>query len=112
MAQTTIGYDIEWTLTFRRGDTPMKVAVMQICSNSCNCNYILHAIHCGIPQSLQLLLEDPCVSKVGVGIANDSVKVFKDCNISTKGVEDLSFHAETLFANSFSEAQENQIGKL
>ena len=31
--------------------------------------------------------------QVGVGIANDAVKLFKDYNVSIKGVEDLSFHA-------------------
>ncbi|KAJ7957251.1 Werner Syndrome-like exonuclease [Quillaja saponaria] len=92
MAQTVIGFDIEWKPTFRRGETPRKVAVMQICGCSSHC-YVLHIIHSGIPRSLQLLLEDPAVLKVGVGIANDSVKVFKDYNISIKGVEDLSFHA-------------------
>lgn len=31
--------------------------------------------------------------KVGAGIGNDAGKVFRDYNISVKGVEDLSFHA-------------------
>lgn len=31
--------------------------------------------------------------QVGVGIRNDSVKVFKDYNVSVKAVEDLSYMA-------------------
>lgn len=31
--------------------------------------------------------------KVGAGIDGDAVKVFRDYNISVKGVTDLSFHA-------------------
>lgn len=39
------------------------------------------------------MLEDPTVLKVGAGIDGDAVKVFRDYNISVKGVTDLSFHA-------------------
>ncbi|KAJ1404615.1 Ribonuclease H-like superfamily [Sesbania bispinosa] len=35
----------------------------------------------------------PTFQKVGVGIGEDVAKVFRDYNISIKGVEDLSFHA-------------------
>ncbi|KAG4990047.1 hypothetical protein JHK85_033030 [Glycine max] len=42
---------------------------------------------------MKLLLEDPTVLKVGAGIDGDAVKVFRDYNISVKGVTDLSFHA-------------------
>ncbi|PNY16206.1 werner syndrome-like exonuclease-like protein [Trifolium pratense] len=71
---------------------PGKAAVMQICCDTNHC-HVLHLIHSGIPQNLQLLLEDPTVLKVGAGIAGDATKVSRDYGISIKGVEDLSFHA-------------------
>ncbi|KAI4344949.1 hypothetical protein L6164_012124 [Bauhinia variegata] len=92
MAQIVLGFDIEWKPTFLKGVPPRKAAVMQICSDTSRC-HVLHIFHSGIPQCLQLLLEDPTVSKVGVGITGDARKVFKDYNVSVKGVEDLSFHA-------------------
>nr|KYP57014.1 Werner syndrome ATP-dependent helicase isogeny [Cajanus cajan] len=92
MMQIVIGFDIEWKPTFKKGVPPGKVAVMQICGDTSHC-HVLHLIHSGIPQNLQLLLEDPTVLKVGAGIDGDAVKVFKDYNISVKGVMDLSFHA-------------------
>ncbi|XP_027767729.1 Werner Syndrome-like exonuclease isoform X2 [Solanum pennellii] len=84
-----LGFDIEWKPTFRRGVPPGKAAVMQICGDKGNC-YVLHIIHSGIPQTLQSLLEDPTVVKVGVCIANDAYKVRQDHNVSVKALEDLS----------------------
>ncbi|MCD9558556.1 hypothetical protein HAX54_015961 [Datura stramonium] len=84
-----LGFDIEWKPTFRRGVAPGKTAVMQICGDKGNC-YVLHIIHSGIPQTLQSLLEDPTVVKVGVCIANDAYKVLQDHNVSVKALEDLS----------------------
>ncbi|XP_028127153.1 Werner Syndrome-like exonuclease isoform X4 [Camellia sinensis] len=87
--QVILGFDIEWRPTFRRGVSPGKAAVMQICGDTSHC-YVMHIIHSGIPQNLQALLEDPTSVKVGVGIVNDAFKVFKDHNVSIKGLEDLS----------------------
>ncbi|KAJ8530766.1 hypothetical protein K7X08_023647 [Anisodus acutangulus] len=84
-----LGFDIEWKPTFRRGVPPGKAAVMQICGDKGNC-YVLHIIHSGIPQTLQFLLEDPTVVKVGVCIANDAYKVLQDHNVSVSALEDLS----------------------
>ncbi|KAM3249763.1 Werner Syndrome-like exonuclease isoform X2 [Capsicum annuum] len=90
-----LGFDIEWKPTFRRGQfklqrvPPGKAAVMQICGDKGNC-YVLHIFHSGIPLTLQSLLEDPTVVKVGVCIANDAYKVLQDHNVSVKALEDLS----------------------
>ncbi|RVW99847.1 Werner Syndrome-like exonuclease [Vitis vinifera] len=65
---------------------------MQICGGNSHC-YVMHIIHSGIPRNLQSLLEDPTSIKVGVGIANDAVKVFKDHSVSVKDLEDLSYLA-------------------
>ncbi|CAN4120842.1 unnamed protein product [Withania somnifera] len=84
-----LGFDIEWKPTFRKGVAPGKAAVMQICGDKDIC-YVLHIIHSGIPQTLQFLLEDPTVVKVGVCIANDAYKVHRDHNVSVNALEDLS----------------------
>ncbi|XVE81253.1 hypothetical protein DITRI_Ditri15bG0048700 [Diplodiscus trichospermus] len=89
MGQVTIGFDIEWKPSFQRGILPGKAAVMQICCDSRYC-YVMHIIHSGIPQSLQVLLEDSTIIKAGVAIGGDAVKVFNDYNVSVEAVEDLS----------------------
>ncbi|KAK9288007.1 hypothetical protein L1049_016452 [Liquidambar formosana] len=93
MGRAILGFDIEWRPTFRRGASPGKAAVMQICGDTSQC-YVMHIFHSGIPQNLRSLLEDSTSVKVGVGIANDSVKVFKDHNVSIKDLEDLSILAK------------------
>ncbi|XP_071940765.1 3'-5' exonuclease-like isoform X3 [Coffea arabica] len=87
--QAILGFDIEWRPTFRRGVTPGKTAVMQICGDNNVC-YVMHVIHSGIPQNLKSLLENPTSVKVGVCIANDAFKIFQDHNVSVKALEDLS----------------------
>ncbi|KAL6499281.1 hypothetical protein OROHE_025944 [Orobanche hederae] len=84
-----LGLDIEWRPTFRRGVAPGKAAVMQICGDNNSC-HVMHIIHSGIPKILQLLLEDPTSVKVGIGIAGDMTKVFKDHDVSINSLGDLS----------------------
>ncbi|CAN1334263.1 3'-5' exonuclease [Linum perenne] len=80
------------SLEAKRGALPSKAAVMQLCADVGQC-YVMHIIHSGITPSLRLLLQDYTVIKVGVGIGNDSTKVFKDYNVSVQAVEDLSYLA-------------------
>uniref|UniRef100_A0A1J3DDD6 3'-5' exonuclease n=1 Tax=Noccaea caerulescens TaxID=107243 RepID=A0A1J3DDD6_NOCCA len=84
-----VGFDIEWRPSFRKGVLPGKVAVVQICVDNNYCD-VMHIIHSGIPQSLQHLIEDSTLVKVGIGIDGDSVKLFHDHGVSIKDVEDLS----------------------
>ncbi|CAH2079293.1 unnamed protein product [Thlaspi arvense] len=84
-----VGFDIEWRPSFRKGVLPGKVAVVQICVDNNYCD-VMHIIHSGIPHSLQHLIEDPTLVKVGIGIDGDSVKLFHDHGVSIKDVEDLS----------------------
>ncbi|KAL0867339.1 hypothetical protein Bca101_046457 [Brassica carinata] len=84
-----IGFDIEWRPSFRKGVLPGKVAVVQICVDNNYCD-VMQIIHSGIPHSLQHLIEDSTLVKVGVGIDGDSVKLFHDHGVSIKDVEDLS----------------------
>ncbi|KAL4024652.1 hypothetical protein IC575_013016 [Cucumis melo] len=89
MEQITIGFDIEWRPSFKRGVPPGKAAVMQLCLENSEC-HVMHIIHSGIPQSLQALLEDDTLNKAGVGIASDASKVFKDYNVSMKQLDEIS----------------------
>lgn len=74
-----------------KGVLPGKTAVMQICGNTSLC-HAMHIFHSGIT-SLQFLLEDSTLVKVGVGISSDCAEVLRDYNVSVKSVEDLSYHA-------------------
>ncbi|MBA0664458.1 hypothetical protein Goklo_004455, partial [Gossypium klotzschianum] len=78
------------------GILPGKAAVMQICCDSQYC-YVMHIFHSGIPQSLQVLLEDSEIVKVGVAIDGDAVKVFSDYKVSVNALEDLSDLANQKF---------------
>ncbi|KAF5733156.1 Werner Syndrome-like exonuclease [Tripterygium wilfordii] len=89
----TVGFDIEWRPSFRKGVSPGKTAVMQLCADTNRCD-VTHIIHSGIPRTLQLLLEDSTIFKVGVGIGNDCVKVFKEYNVSINAAEDISLLAK------------------
>ncbi|GAB2295678.1 hypothetical protein Dimus_029832 [Dionaea muscipula] len=89
MGELVLGVDIEWKPSFKRGLPPGKAAVMQICGNMTHC-YVMHIIHSGIPHNLRSLLEDSSSIKVGVGIDNDAVKVFRDHNVSIRSLQDLS----------------------
>ncbi|XVF65326.1 hypothetical protein PTKIN_Ptkin09bG0238900 [Pterospermum kingtungense] len=93
MGHVSIGFDIEWKPSFQRGVLPGRAAVMQICCDNRYC-YVMHIIHSGIPRSLQVLLEDCTIMKVGVAIDGDAVKVFNDYNVSVKALEDLSHLAK------------------
>ncbi|KAL1548111.1 Werner Syndrome-like exonuclease isoform X1 [Salvia divinorum] len=90
--QCYLGLDLEWRPSFRRGVSPGKVAVMQICGDN-SCCHVLHLIHSGIPKNLQSLLEDDTSLKVGAGIANDAKKLWKDYNVSINTFQDLSDRA-------------------
>ncbi|KAF2299976.1 hypothetical protein GH714_006518 [Hevea brasiliensis] len=99
MGQVIVGFDIEWRPSFRRGVLPGKVAVMQLCCGTDYC-HVMHIFHSGITETLQFLLENSTLLKVGVGIHNDSVKFFKDYKISVKAVEDLSYLANKNLAGN------------
>ncbi|KAJ0967212.1 hypothetical protein J5N97_024129 [Dioscorea zingiberensis] len=89
MEPVSLGFDIEWKPVFRRGEAPSKAAVMQICMDFTHC-YVMHIIHSGIPPILKSLLEDTSSIKVGVCVAGDAAKIWKDYNVSVECLEDLS----------------------
>ncbi|KAL3611787.1 hypothetical protein D5086_002807 [Populus alba] len=76
--------DLSLTLSYLNCVLPGKAAVMQICGNTSLC-HVMHTFHSGIT-SLQFLLEDSTLVKVGVGISGDCAKVLRDYNVSVKSV--------------------------
>ncbi|VFQ79261.1 unnamed protein product [Cuscuta campestris] len=87
--EVSLGLDLEWKPSFRRGVAPGKAAVLQICGEMSRC-YVFHICHSGIPQNLQTLLQSTTTVKVGSNIANDARKIFLDHNVSIRNLEDLS----------------------
>ncbi|PWA77818.1 werner syndrome-like exonuclease [Artemisia annua] len=110
-----IGFDIEWKPSFRKASTAVefviesmmaktihftdssehagvkqsKASVLQLCVDTARC-HVMHILHSGFPENLKSLLGDRRYLKVGVGIAGDARKVFKDHNVSVDALEDLS----------------------
>ncbi|CAN6486075.1 unnamed protein product [Victoria cruziana] len=98
-SEISMGLDIEWRPTFRRGVTPRRAAVLQICVDPAHC-FVMHVIHSGIPAILQSVLEDETIPKVGVAIANDASKILNDYGVRVKGLEDLSGLANRKFGGA------------
>ncbi|KAL5171278.1 Werner Syndrome-like exonuclease [Glycine soja] len=100
MMQIAIGFDIEWKPTFRKGnnndvylinwggkerDKKKKRTLVDCLDEEFQNSWEA--------EPLYFVLQIAMWMKVGAGIDGDAVKVFRDYNISVKGVTDLSFHA-------------------
>ncbi|PKA46221.1 Werner Syndrome-like exonuclease [Apostasia shenzhenica] len=97
--EISLGFDIEWKPIFTRGEESRKTAVLQICVDSSNC-YVMHIIHSGIPPALKLLLEDSSSFKVGIGIAGDAMKIYREYDIRVASLIDLSRYANLKFGGT------------
>ncbi|GAQ88863.1 Werner syndrome-like exonuclease [Klebsormidium nitens] len=84
-----LGFDIEWKVTFRRGETPQKAALIQLCPSGACC-YLFHIAHSGLTSSLRALLDEQSVGKAGAGIYGDAQKLRRDFGVSMGGLRDLS----------------------
>ncbi|CAA6655403.1 unnamed protein product [Spirodela intermedia] len=89
MDKISLGFDIEWRPNFRKGETPKKAAVMQICVDTDHC-FVMHIFHSGIPSTLGSLMADRSYVKVGVSIASDAAKISRDYNVNMTSLDDLS----------------------
>eukprot|EP00897_Mesotaenium_endlicherianum_P010417 jgi/Mesen1/9403/ME000614S08659 len=87
--EPAVGLDIEWKVSFKRGATPNKSALLQLCA-SARCCYLVHVFLTGVTPSLRLLLEDCTLRKVGVGIYGDAAKLWRDYGVTLGGVVDVS----------------------
>eukprot|EP00035_Acanthoeca_spectabilis_P009492 m.168035 g.168035 ORF g.168035 m.168035 type:complete len:393 (+) comp14741_c0_seq6:174-1352(+) len=87
------GFDIEWKVTFVKGEGQRSTALLQIGSTE---RVVLFRL-CKTPRfppSLRDLLESPDIVKVGVGIHGDVLKLERDFGVSVDGAVDLVAEAE------------------
>eukprot|EP00899_Mesostigma_viride_P019980 jgi/Mesvir1/27984/Mv20184-RA.2 len=96
----TVGFDIEWRVTFQSGASPAKTSVIQICPSPARC-YVLHLAPalagrsdegdagCPLPESLCQVLRSPHIHKAGVGVGGDAMKLRRDFGVDTVSLCDL-----------------------
>lgn len=98
---TALGWDIEWMVTYKTGQQPRPVALIQLCfaaataapappAYSC---LLLHVARSGITHHLKELLCCEGLLKVGVGAHGDALKMERDFSLTMRGVVDLSEYA-------------------
>jgi hypothetical protein len=92
---SVVGFDIEWEVTYIKGQAPRKAALLQLCTVNNNC-YLLHIYHSGITPSLREILENSQIHKVGVNIRGDMRKLLMDYECLPAGCVDLSEFANLL----------------
>ena len=84
--ETLLGIDTETRPSFRRG-VIHKVALLQISTfNEC---YLFRTNKIGMPQGVLQLLQDERVTKIGLSLRDDMLKLGEICNINPKGLIDL-----------------------
>lgn len=90
-ANETVGLDLEWNVGVRQG----KTALVQLCT--ADTIYVIQ-IACmqDVPRSVRRILEDNSIRKVGVAVQNDAHKLYRDFQITTGGLVELSSLAKAL----------------
>ncbi|CAL5223984.1 g6596 [Coccomyxa viridis] len=91
-----LGFDVEWHVTYRTGEVPRPIAVIQLAlpmgPTAMRC-YLLHIACSGITPSLSRILCSPDIRKAGVGIHGDAQKLMRDFGLHSEGLVDLSEEA-------------------
>ena len=92
-APRTLGWDIEWVVSFKAGAEPRLTALMQMCYRprapaKAVC-FLLRLCLTGVTEALRELLVDPTVVKVGLNARGDAHKIRRDFNIPVEGVLEL-----------------------
>ncbi|KAI8817965.1 uncharacterized protein EV422DRAFT_200258 [Fimicolochytrium jonesii] len=83
-----VGFDMEWKVTFVKGQPPRPTALIQICNDRHIC--LFHITHMGsLPVALKNFLEDRTVIKTGVNIMGDARKLNKDYGVEMEGCLDI-----------------------
>ena len=92
-----LGFDTERTPTFRLGQPEQPVACLQLASHDLVVLFLLKNMR-SVPASLQNLLEDPTVLKVGVALAEDTNALSRHApGLTVRGLVDLAPLAEARF---------------
>ncbi|KAK3280645.1 hypothetical protein CYMTET_11518 [Cymbomonas tetramitiformis] len=78
-----VGFDLEWKVTYKKGEPPRKVALVQLCvpTPKLHC-HLLHIAHSGVTHSLRDLLTSSVPLKVGVNAVGDAQKLMRDYDIN------------------------------
>jgi ribonuclease D len=83
-----IGLDIEWTITYKKGESQRKTALIQLCGAK---DIVL--IHCvgmkQLPELLVDILRDGSIVKSGVAARGDVLKIFRDFDVKACGIMDI-----------------------
>ena len=91
-----IGLDIEYKPNFKKGCPLNKTSLLQLSAGDCVVLIQLFQVKC-IPNSLAKLLEDPSITKAGVGIDDDVKKLLHDWKVTVRGAVDLSKLMQTKY---------------
>ncbi|KAJ1425803.1 ribonuclease H-like domain-containing protein [Ochromonadaceae sp. CCMP2298] len=82
------GFDIEWKVTYTKGEKMRPAALLQL--SSASLVLLLHLHVCGLTPSLVQLLANPLIRKVGVNVVGDCRKLERDFpHIEVRGAYDL-----------------------
>jgi hypothetical protein len=88
-----VGIDVEWRPTFQKNTPQNKIALIQLANAHRAVLIHLSAMN-AFPENLAVLLANPAVSKVGVGMQSDVLRINRDYNTSPiRGCVDLSLLA-------------------
>lgn len=92
-----LGFDTERKPTFKKGAADQPVAVIQLATHDVVVLFLLKNTK-SMPASLQNLLEDPCVLKVGVALNEDTNALTRHTpGLTVRGLVDLAPLAEAVF---------------
>ncbi|KAL0047414.1 hypothetical protein WJX82_002778 [Trebouxia sp. C0006] len=100
---STVGFDIEWRVTYKAGQAPRKTALLQLCSRRQHGQYqclLLHIAHSGLTPALVQILESEEMKKIGVGISGDAHKLHRDFGVQCVGLVCLSEEANVRLCSS------------
>ncbi|KAL0037504.1 hypothetical protein WJX77_000402 [Trebouxia sp. C0004] len=100
---STVGFDIEWRVTYKAGEAPRKTALLQLCSRRQHGQYqclLLHIAHSGLTPALLQILESEKIKKIGVGISGDAHKLHRDFGVQCVSLVCLSEEANVRLCSS------------
>ncbi|KAI8919247.1 ribonuclease H-like domain-containing protein [Powellomyces hirtus] len=83
-----MGFDIEWRVTYQAGEPSRPVALIQLCND--RHIGLFHIFHMEeFPDSLREVLENSGMTKVGLNIKGDALKLHRDFGVRMEGCLDL-----------------------
>lgn len=86
-----LGFDTETRPAFRKGET-YKVSLLQLCDNQKV--YLFRLNKCGLTPVLRQILENPQITKIGVGIRDDLRHLQQWTSFTPASFVDLQNYAE------------------